>query len=101
MEEKKYIRDGRSPIPAKSIISKVMSANKSKNTKPELILRKALWNSGIRGYRLHLKGLPGRPDIALRVRESQFLYTDVSGIIVHIAISHYQNRTPCFGEKSF
>lgn len=64
MEEKKYIRDGRSPIPSKSITSKVMSAIRSKNTKPELILRKALWNLGIRGYRLHLKNLEGRPDIS-------------------------------------
>ncbi len=64
MEEKKYIRDGRSPIPKKSITSKVMSAIRSKNTKPELILRKALWQLGIRGYRLHSKNLAGSPDIS-------------------------------------
>lgn len=63
MEEKKYIRDSRSPIPAKSITSKVMSAIRSKNTKPELVLRKELWNLGIRGYRLHVKNLEGKPDI--------------------------------------
>jgi len=40
-----------------------MSAIRAKNTKPELILRKALWKSGIRGYRLHWKKAPGRPDI--------------------------------------
>jgi len=39
-----------------------MSAVKSKNTKPELLLRKALWAKGLR-YRLHVKGLPGKPDI--------------------------------------
>lgn len=41
-----------------------MRSNKSKNTKPEILFRKALWNSGIRGYRLHWKKAPGKPDIA-------------------------------------
>jgi len=61
---KTYIRDGRSPIPKKEITSKIMSSIKSTNTKPELLLRKALWTSGIRGYRIHWKKVPGRPDIA-------------------------------------
>ncbi len=30
-----------------------MSANRAKNSKPELLLRRALWHSGLRGYRLH------------------------------------------------
>lgn len=59
-----YTRDGRAPIPASEVVSKVMSANKAKNTKPELMFRKALWNSHVRGYRLHWKKVPGRPDIA-------------------------------------
>ena len=59
-----YKRDGRAPIPEKESVSKVMSANKSKNTKPEIILRKGLWASGIKGYRLHWKKAPGRPDIS-------------------------------------
>ena len=46
-----------------------MSANKSKNTKPELLLRKALWKAGLRGYRLHQKKLPGRPDIAYTTKK--------------------------------
>ena len=64
MEEKQYSRDKRSPTPKNSKVSEVMSANKAKNTKPELLLRKALWENGIRGYRLHYKKVPGRPDIA-------------------------------------
>jgi DNA mismatch endonuclease (patch repair protein) len=36
----------------------------SKDTKPETILRSALWTKGIRGYRLHWKRIPGSPDIA-------------------------------------
>ena len=41
-----------------------MSANRANNTGPELTLRKALWSAGLRGYRLHYKKIPGRPDIA-------------------------------------
>ncbi len=48
-----YIRDKRSPVPKNETVSRVMSANRPKNTKPELLLRKALWQAGARGYRLH------------------------------------------------
>ena len=40
-----------------------MSRIRSKNTKPELIVRKFLYNNGLR-YRLHAKDLPGKPDIS-------------------------------------
>ena len=62
--KKPYARDARSPKPKSEVVSRVMRANKSKNTKPEMLLRKALWRHGLRGYRLHQKHLPGRPDIA-------------------------------------
>lgn len=39
-----------------------MSSIHGKDTSIELLLRKALWKEGIRGYRLSMK-LPGRPDI--------------------------------------
>lgn len=41
---------------------KIMSAIKSKNTRPELALRRALWVRGMR-FRVNLKTLPGKPDI--------------------------------------
>lgn len=44
--------------------SKRMSDIRGKNTQPELILRKALWEKGIR-YRLNVKKLPGKPDIVI------------------------------------
>ena len=37
---------------------------KSRDTKPELTLRRALWHSGLRGYRKNYQALPGKPDIA-------------------------------------
>lgn len=43
---------------------KVMSHIRSKDTKIEIILRKALWKNGIR-YRKNYKLLPGSPDIAI------------------------------------
>ncbi|MCF0075336.1 very short patch repair endonuclease [Dyadobacter sp. CY261] len=58
-----YSRDLRSPVPTTPHISKIMSANKSKNTLPELALRKRLWSDNLRGYRLHPNKIPGRPDI--------------------------------------
>lgn len=39
-----------------------MRHNKAKDTVPEVLLRKALWNRGLR-YRLHVTQLPGKPDI--------------------------------------
>jgi DNA mismatch endonuclease, patch repair protein len=41
-----------------------MSRIRSKNTKPELKIRKFLFENGFR-YRLHVKKLPGKPDIVL------------------------------------
>lgn len=43
---------------------KNMSHIRSKDTKPEVLLRKALWKRGIR-YRKNYAALPGKTDIAL------------------------------------
>ena len=67
--KKAYLRDNRSPVPLNENVSRVMSSNKAKNTKPELRLRKALYAEGIRGYRLNWKKAPGRPDIAFPGRK--------------------------------
>jgi len=44
--------------------SEVMSRIRSKDTKPELRLRKAVFKRGMR-YRLHSKKLPGKPDMVM------------------------------------
>ena len=41
---------------------KIMSSIKSKDTRPELMLRRELWSRGLR-YRVNVKILPGKPDI--------------------------------------
>ena len=42
-----------------------MAAIRSKNTKPEILVRHYLWGHGFR-YRLNHPRLPGKPDIVLR-----------------------------------
>lgn len=44
--------------------SRMMAGIRGKDTKPELVLRKALHARGLR-YRLHASHLPGRPDLVL------------------------------------
>lgn len=55
--------DMRPPTPSSRAISNVMKANVAKDTKPEILMRKALSAVGLRGYRLNWKGVLGRPDI--------------------------------------
>lgn len=44
--------------------SRIMRAVRSRDTFPELSLRRLLRSLGRTGYRLHRKDLPGRPDVA-------------------------------------
>jgi len=43
--------------------SMTMSRIRRRDTKPELLLRRAVWARGLRGYRLDDRRLPGRPDL--------------------------------------
>jgi DNA mismatch endonuclease (patch repair protein) len=52
-------------VHTKEVRSYNMSRIRSKNTKPEMQLRKILFASNFR-FRLHLKELPGKPDIILK-----------------------------------
>ena len=42
-----------------------MSRIRSKDTRPEMVVRRFLWHNGVR-YRLHVKQIPGCPDIVIR-----------------------------------
>lgn len=42
--------------------SQMMANIKGKNTKPEIIIRKALHRHGFR-FRIHINGMPGKPDL--------------------------------------
>lgn len=41
-----------------------MAQIRSRDTKPELALRRALWAEGIRGWRCHVRSIPGKPDLS-------------------------------------
>ena len=45
--------------------SRRMALVRSRDTKPEIVVRKAAWHLGYR-YRLHVKALPGCPDLVFR-----------------------------------
>lgn len=44
--------------------SEVMGRIRSKDTKPEITVRRYLFSKGLR-FRIHIKDLPGKPDIGL------------------------------------
>lgn len=78
--------------------SEQMARIRAKNTRPEILLRKALWAAGIR-YRLHAQTPFGRPDIVLRpLRVAIF----VDGCFWHGCPSHYarpRTRTSFWAQK--
>lgn len=56
------------------IRSRVMACVKSRDTGPEITLRRALHAAGVRGWRCHRKSLPGSPDLAFgRARLAVFV----------------------------
>ena len=56
-----------------------MSMVRSKDTKPEIIVRKFLFGNGFR-YKLHDKMLPGKPDLVFRNIKRLYLFMAVSGM---------------------
>ena len=59
--------------------SRIMASVRSKNTKPEMIVRQFLHRTGFR-YRLHVKSLPGSPDLVFPSRKKIVL---VNGCFWH------------------
>lgn len=54
--------------------SRVMASVKGRDTGPEMKLRRALYQAGVRGWRCHRTNLPGKPDIAFgRARLAVFV----------------------------
>ncbi|WP_312738917.1 very short patch repair endonuclease [Stenotrophomonas sp.] len=51
-------------VMSSAVRSALMSRIRAKNTKPEIIVRRQLWARGFR-FRLHSKGLAGKPDLVL------------------------------------
>ncbi len=85
-----YVRDNRSPEPKNAQVSAVMSRIRSKNTKPEQLMRSALSAAGVKGYRLHYAKAPGKPDITFVGRKVAVF---VHGCFWHCC-PHCQRYTP-------
>ncbi len=88
--KKTYSRDSRSPVPKNERVSALMSRIRAKNTGPELTMRAALSDAGIRGYRLHYTKAPGKPDIAFVGRKVAVF---IHGCFWH-GCPHCQPRRP-------
>ena len=73
--------------------SRLMRRVRTRDTAPELALRHALWAIGVRGWRLHAKDVPGRPDLVFRrVRVAVF----VDGAFWHGHPDHYRGQSGPF-----
>ena len=80
--------------------SQNMSAIRSKNTKPEVYLRKLLFAQGYR-YRIADKSVPGHPDIFCVNTIRRFSSTVASGIVTQTANTHIRQRAAwSFGKRS-
>lgn len=67
-----------------------MSAVHSKDTGPEMVIRRLVFGMGYR-YRLHVKELPGRPDIVMPGRRKVI---DVRGCFWHGHVGCRYGRLP-------
>ena len=66
--------------------SEIMSHIKSKNSKPEMLVRSFLHRNGLR-FRLHVKELPGAPDIVLPKYKTL--------VFIHGCFWHGHNNPKC------
>ena len=71
---------------SKLIRSRTMAAIRSKNTKPEIVVRSIVHRLGYR-FRLHAKELPGHPDLVFRPRRK--------AIFVHGCFWHQHSSPKC------
>lgn len=67
-----------------------MSRIRDKNTKPEIIVRQIVWSLGFR-YRLHVKDLPGKPDLVFKKNKKIIL---VHGCFWHMHSCKYGRVVP-------
>jgi len=72
-----------------------MARVRTRNTAPEIALRKALYAAGLRGWRLH-RSLPGRPDLVFgRARVCIF----VDGAFWHGHPDYYRGQSGEFWDR--
>jgi DNA mismatch endonuclease, patch repair protein len=76
--------------------SQLMSRVRTRDTAPEVALRRALWTLGVRGWRLHPKDVPGRPDLVFRSRR---IAVFVDGAFWHGHPDHYWGQSGPFWDQ--
>jgi DNA mismatch endonuclease (patch repair protein) len=75
----------------------LMARVKTRDTAPEVALRRALWAAGIRGWRLHPKRVVGKPDFAWMGRQVAVF---VDGAFWHGHPDYYWGQSgPFWDEK--
>lgn len=74
----------------------LMARVRTKDTAPELELRRALWASGLRGWRCHPKHVVGRPDLAWTGRRVAVF---VDGAFWHGHPDHYWGQSGAFWDQ--
>jgi len=100
-QNKPYKTPEDKPQALNETVSRTMSRIRGKDTKPEMLIRKALWAEGLKGYRLHWKQAPGKPDISYPGRKI--------GIFIHGCYWHrcpncqlpYPKHNAAFWKKKF
>lgn len=73
-----------------------MSRVRTRDTAPEIELRRALWAAGVRGWRLHSRKVPGRPDVAWLGRR---LAVFVDGAFWHGHPDYYRGQSGKFWDE--
>ena len=76
--------------------SRLMSRVRAQDTGPELALRRALWSAGLRGWRVHPKGVAGKPDLAWLSRR---LAIFVDGAFWHGHPDYYRGQSGAFWDR--
>lgn len=73
-----------------------MSRVRTRDTAPEVELRQALWAAGVRGWRLHPRKVPGKPDVAWLGRR---LAVFVDGAFWHGHPDYYWGQSGKFWDE--
>ena len=73
--------------------SRMMARIRARDTKPELLLRRALRRQGLAGYRCHWRRVAGRPDIAYPGRR---IAVFVDGAFWHGHPDYYRGQSGAF-----
>src|SRR4051794_11494941 len=76
--------------------SRLMQRVRTKDTAPEVALRRALWAAGIRGWRLHPRSIVGKPDLAWIGKR---LAVFVDGVFWHGHPNYYWGQSGPFWDN--